>query len=248
MPAKGESAFKEHAIEWDDQKVARLWDYYARRDDEAIYFSKRFGHRILKVAGLPLNEPLAVLDFGCGPGFIWEHLIHLEAKWAYTGLDFSQGSIDEIKRRAEGHARFRGALRASALPTTLPDSKFDVVLLLEVVEHLDQHHLESTLREVRRTLKPGGIMVISTPNDEDLSICTKFCPECGAIFHEWQHVRKWTAESLVAAMGQHGFNVRRVKALNFAAFGVVGRLIRLARMFLLGKRVPPHLIALFEKA
>lgn len=239
--------FREHDIEWNDENVARLWNYYARNGGDDIYFAKRFGHRILKASGLPLNDRLKVLDFGCGPGFMWEHIKNLCAEWQYTGLDFSESSIEKVKSRASGDDQFAGAACVESLPTALPDAEFDAILLLEVVEHLKDEYLRETLKEANRLLKPGGVVVITTPNEEDLSACTKFCPECGSIFHEWQHVRTWNVDELQRAVERYGFRMRAGRVLDFSAVGIKGYLIRVARQAVLGKKSAPHMIATFEK-
>lgn len=239
--------FEEHPIEWDDEKVARLWDYYSRTPPYSeMYFAKDFGDRILKMSRLPLRESLSVVDFGCGPGFIWDHLVAMNARWSYTAVDFSAESVDSVLKKASGHPLFKSAERVSELPTGLPGSAYDVLLLLEVVEHLRDEHLASTLQEVSRLLKRGGALVVTTPNNEDLSRSTKFCPECGAIFHEWQHVRSWSVSSLSEQLGAYGFDLRMAKTLDFSAKTILQKGIRLMRR-LLGRAVNPHMIAVFQK-
>jgi 2-polyprenyl-3-methyl-5-hydroxy-6-metoxy-1,4-benzoquinol methylase len=209
--------FQPHDVVWTDEKVARLWDYYAkhRLDD---YFAKQAGVALLHATRLPRGSALEVLDFGCGPGFMWDHML-AETQWNYTGLDFSRDSVEGLVRRAAGHARFRGAHWVDHLPSPLPADSFDAVLLLEVVEHLNDEHLSSTLREVVRVLKPGGALVVSTPNEEELSKARKFCPDCGATFHEWQHVRNWSAPRLEAEMTRHGLRQLRGGAKDFSMHG-----------------------------
>jgi 2-polyprenyl-3-methyl-5-hydroxy-6-metoxy-1,4-benzoquinol methylase len=208
--------FKEHGIEWDDKKVSRLWDYYSRTTPYSeIYFSKLFGHHILRQSGLPLEAPLKVLDFGCGPGFIWDHLQGIGANWQYTALDFSPDSVKKLIEKATGNENFKGAQHVSSLPTDLPELQFDVILLFEVVEHLNDAYLGGTLAEVARLLKQGGVVVISTPNEEDLSMSQKFCPECGAIFHEYQHVRNWSVGGLTTCLKPYGVNWSISKTLDF---------------------------------
>jgi len=241
-------AYAEHLIDWDDATVARLWDYYSRTPRYSeIYFSKLFGDRMLRLSGLPLDQPLHVLDFGCGPGFIWDHLQQLESSWQYTGIDFSPSSIEKLLARAQAQPRFAGARHVSRLPVELPAAHFDGVLLFEVVEHLRDDHLEATLVESRRLLKPAGRLVISTPNAENLDNATRHCPECGAIFHEWQHVRSWSIESLADTLGSHGFKLERMRTLDFAARGVRGMVRQLARGAWHGRRDHPHLIATFRR-
>jgi 2-polyprenyl-3-methyl-5-hydroxy-6-metoxy-1,4-benzoquinol methylase len=245
--------FREHEIEWDDKKVSRLWDYYSRTSlCSVVYFSKAFGHHILRHSGLSLGMPLEVLDFGCGPGFIWNHLSQMEARWQYTALDFSPDSVKKVNEMANGHKCFKGAQHVSSLPTDLPEAHFDVVLLFEVAEHLNDAYLDSTLAEVARLLKQGGVVVITTPNEEDLSKSKKLCPECGAIFHEWQHVRSWSVASLSTRLKQHGFSLRMAKTLDFTtqdftAQGVFRKIKRIARRLLNGDPGTPHMIAVFQK-
>lgn len=238
----------EHPIEWTDKNVSRLWDYYSRTPPYSeIYFSKVFGDRILKKSGLPLNQEIEVLDFGCGPGFIWEHLRNLDSAWNYTGLDFSPDSVSKLQANAKGHPKFKGVHHISQLPANLPSEQYDVVLMFEVVEHLKNEYLDSTLVEANRLLKRGGVLVITTPNNEDLSKSTRFCPDCGALFHEWQHVRSWTVTTLANRLKQQGFDLRQAQTLDFAAHGFVPRGVRLARRLFRGNPGTPHMLAVYQK-
>ncbi len=240
--------FAEHPIEWDDAKVSRLWDYYSRTPPYSeMYFSKVFGDRILRRTGLPLEAPLEVLDFGCGPGFLWDHLRAMDSAWRYTGLDFSSDSVALVRNKAQGNPRFVDAHYVSRLPVSLAPGQFDVVLLIEVVEHLKDEYLDGTLAEAARLLKRGGVTVITTPNEEDLSKATKICPECGAIFHEWQHVRRWSAQTLTERMRPHGFAPRRVQAVDFGTQGPLAHMIRLARRMLRGNPGTPHLLGVYQR-
>jgi 2-polyprenyl-3-methyl-5-hydroxy-6-metoxy-1,4-benzoquinol methylase len=242
-----------HEIEWDDRQVSRLWNYYARTPPYSdLYFAKRFGPWLLSESQLPSKQALEVLDFGCGPGFMWEHMRALNFKSRYTGLDFSPESVAATAARARGHPLFRDAVLVRTLPTPLEDASFDVVLLFEVVEHLKSSYLQGTLQETARLLKRGGVVVISTPNEEDLALSRKFCPSCGAIFHEWQHVRSWSAVSLAEAMGEHGFRPVRQVTTNFLAKGwsmgaLMTRGIQAAQWLLGRRRAAPHLLAVFQK-
>jgi SAM-dependent methyltransferase len=235
----------EHAIRWNRESVQRLWAYHARHRPFA-YFANVYGKAILRHSRLPLDRELEVLDFGCGPGFIWNHLLSLRARWNYTGLDFSSSSIEAARKQGARHERFRGAECVDRLPCQLPAGRFDVVLLVEVVEHLEDDDLDASLQEARRLLKAGGVLLVTTPNNEDLAQATKYCPECGAVFHEWQHVRTWMADSLAGRLAAHGFEAGFVKAVDFAGSDLARRIFRGARRLIRGEPMP-HLIARFHK-
>jgi len=238
----------EHKIEWDDAKIARLWNYYAKTSGTRdLYFSHSHGRAVLRRSRLPRRKTLAILDFGCGPGFMWDHVLDASPKWGYTGLDFSPESIAALKTRCGGHPQFRGALAVSKLPSELADASFDVILLIEVVEHLRDDALAATLTELRRLLKPGGLVVVTTPNDEDLPVLHKFCPECGAVFHEWQHVRSWSANSLCALFQEYGFTARHVLCTDLGATSPLRWVISMLRRHLRGAEGAPHLVAVFGR-
>jgi len=97
-----------------------------------------------------------ILDIGCGsyPYF----LINVDFKNKF-GIDPSlnaQGVKDGkiLLRRID--------ITKQKLPFT--DSYFDVITMLAVFEHIDAKKLTGVLKEIRRTLKKGGIFIITTPS------------------------------------------------------------------------------------
>jgi len=237
----------EHPIDWDDAKIARLWDYYSRRSDiRDQYFAKIYGGYVLRRSGLPRRAPLQVLDFGCGPGFLFDHIRESRLPWRYSGLEFSEASATALQERAHRVPGFERAIHATGLPCELPSGRFDVAFLLEVVEHLGDTQLDPTIEEIGRLLRPGGLLVISTPNSENMAIDTRFCPECGAEFHQWQHVRTWTPETLDALMRRHRFAHQRTWVGHWDDHNVPGWLFNRAARFWLKKRVDLHMLAVYQ--
>lgn len=238
---------KEHDIEWNRETVGRLWNWYSRTSPyKDLYFAKRFGDKILKTSGLPLNQPLRVLDFGCGPGHLWHHLVRMSAAWTYVGLDSSSDSVAQLRAEAGSDPDFGGAYCIDELPCDQGTASFDAAFLVEVVEHLDDQHLDPVLNELARLIRAGGHLVVSTPNREDLDASTKLCPECGAIFHEWQHVRVWDEAVLTRHVGRFGFSPVRVGTYDFLANGPHGALAHsLARM--LSGKPRPHLLGVYRR-
>lgn len=200
----------QHDIVWTPERIGRFWDYMSSTPGfEDLYFAKQAGPALIKyVAGR--TSIGTALDIGCGRGDLIAAL--LAKGYSAYGSDQSQTSVDGVNTRFEGNPMFKGA----AVGTSLPDGVADTVFMLEVVEHMDDAALTIALGEARRMLKPGGHVVITTPNDEDLNAAKRMCPECGAVFHHMQHVRAWTAQTLSSFLSRHGFESESAEAILLA--------------------------------
>lgn len=92
---------------------------------------------------------------------------------------------------------------------------YDFAWMIEVVEHLQDAELQESIELARHALKPGGYLVITTPNREDIEAMERICPDCGAIFHPKQHVRSWSRESLARYLEEKGFSVPHALETNW---------------------------------
>lgn len=81
-----------------------------------------------------------------------------------------------------------------------PDSSFDAVTMFDVLEHIPDD--QAAIAEVLRVLKPGGFLLISTPNSSIwrfpyYRVLTPICPPEAEVMAEWGHVRRgYTLEEL----------------------------------------------------
>ena len=107
-------------------------------------------------------RPGRLYDVGCGTGGLAEVL----RPWfsEYVGVDIARyPGFPEAP-----WARFVQA-DLNAPPYALPDGEADVVVSVETIEHLENPR--ALLRELRRLLKPGGLLILTTPNQ--LSLMSK---------------------------------------------------------------------------
>jgi SAM-dependent methyltransferase len=125
-----------------------------------------------------------VLDVACGAGFGLDMLARAGA--CALGVDYDATALCEV-RRAQPAARLT---RGDATCLPLRDASVDLVVSFETIEHVPD--AEALVVEIRRVLKPGGRLVLSTPN-------RAFGPperHTGNPFH----VREFTADELRALL------------------------------------------------
>jgi 2-polyprenyl-6-hydroxyphenyl methylase/3-demethylubiquinone-9 3-methyltransferase len=106
-------------------------------------------------------EGLRLLDIGCGGGLLCEPMTRLG--FAVTGVDASERNIEVARAHAEA-MELAIDYRCSTAEALLdePDARFDLVLNMEVVEHVAEPG--QYLRDCARLIKPGGLMIVATLN------------------------------------------------------------------------------------
>lgn len=103
-----------------------------------------------------------VLDLGCGEGYGAKMLKEAGAK-KVIGIDVDREVIGQAnKNYSSTKVSFQ---TGDAQKLTFKDKSFDLVVSLELIEHLPDYR--RYLKEVRRVLKPGGVFVLSTPNKDN---------------------------------------------------------------------------------
>ncbi len=163
---------------------------------------------------LPLDG-LRLLDVGCGGGLLGEPMRRLGA--AVTGIDASAKNIGVAALHAEQSGLdidYRNALPEDLLAEEV---RFDVVLNMEIVEHVAD--LGLFLEVSSRLLKPGGMMFVATISRTLKSLALA---KIGAEYvlrwlpvgtHDW---RKFVRPSeLAAGLRPNGVAVRELKGMTF---------------------------------
>lgn len=187
---KGNSLNKYKMMEWTDENIKKFWDYESNLKEN--YFTYQVGDKVVEYLHSYLSDKKNILDFGCGAGYLIEHLLKIGLE--VYGLDFSDKSIEKVNEKYRNDPLFKGAFTMGSDMNNV--NKFDSIIATEVIEHLDDNKLKSTMNFIKNSLTDNGIAIFTTPNDEDLSKSMVYCPEAECVFHRWQHVRSWTEESL----------------------------------------------------
>ena len=102
---------------------------------------------------------LKILDVGCGGGIICEPLARLGAK--VTGIDFVPNNIKAAKIHSKKNKLKINYIYKDIEKSKL-DAKFDIILMFEVLEHLD--NWKKTIKNIKKNLNKDGLVIISTIN------------------------------------------------------------------------------------
>jgi len=193
-------------------------------DWRGYYFSEKcliLDDRVKKTIGFLDDLPAGVLlDVGCSDGVLTKAAVEKTGAQFSVGIDITQ--LNEAKKNNVAAVYYD---LNSKLWFPFADDSFDAVVCGGTLEHLlDTDH---TLKQIKRVLKKGGVLVLSVPRiDSLLSIillALGFQPpsiECslikrhGTINSESQvsgHVSHFTKKALLGMLSDHGFRVSGYK-------------------------------------
>jgi 2-polyprenyl-3-methyl-5-hydroxy-6-metoxy-1,4-benzoquinol methylase len=155
----------------------------------------RLDHSVMFLPAVPGGR---LLDVGCGNGGNIRRLCKLG--WKAEGLDFDQAAVDTVK--AQGLTATCGSLT----DRPFPEASFDAVILSHVIEHVPNQ--AETVSECFRLLKPGGRLVMLTPNVG--SIGHKMMGQNWMALDPPRHLYLHTVPSMTSLLTTVGFNEPRV--------------------------------------
>jgi ubiquinone/menaquinone biosynthesis C-methylase UbiE len=106
---------------------------------------------------MDLVKEKTVLDIACGEGYgtnlLAQHAAHV------TGIDIDTSTVTKAKNKyTSNNIVFK---TGSVLNIPAEDKKYDIITCFETLEHVSEH--DTVLKELKRVLIPGGILLISTP-------------------------------------------------------------------------------------
>lgn len=160
-------------------------------------------------------KPLAgrrALDVGCGAGLLAEPLARLGA--VVTAIDAAAENIAVARAHAQGQGLAIDYRNAAV--ESLGDETFDVVVSLEVIEHVADP--AAFVAGLVRALAPGGLLILSTPNRTPLSRLALITigESLGGIpkgTHDWH--KFLTPEELTTLIEAAGLSVTDITGLSF---------------------------------
>ena len=153
------------ANEWWDVE-GKFWPLHRLNRVRKEYLKKHICNRFGRDASaIDCLQGLSIADIGCGGGILSESMAEMGA--TVIGVDVVSKSIEVAKRHALDHRVDVEYLECSAETLLHEGRQFDVVLNMEVVEHVLE--LPTFLETCSRLLKPGGLTFVATINRNPVS-------------------------------------------------------------------------------
>ena len=112
---------------------------------------------------VPKNKTFSLLEIGTGSGFLLSFLESEFPNASFTGIEYDNRLVDLSKNKVKN----ANIIQGNAEDFDLKDSKFDIIVSLQVIEHLYNPSL--MLNRVKSHLNQNGIFILTTPNLECLS-------------------------------------------------------------------------------
>ena len=140
-----------------------------------------------------------VLDIACGEGYGCDLISDIAR--SVIGVDIDAQTVDRARSSHAGHnVDFK---EGSCTSIPMADASIDVVVSFETIEHIDQHG--DFMSEIRRVLRPGGLLLISTP---DTRTYVESSPEQNP-FHVKEMEKQEFIDFLADAFSHARFGVQR---------------------------------------
>ncbi len=201
----------------------KIWNHFQNTDKSV--FKDSWGR--LKSISNDIDKSERVLNIGIGNG-IFEIICITKGIDIYA-LDPDNSAIEKLKRRYKlGNKAKVG--QCQKIP--FADEMFDVIVMSEVIEHLEAEVITETLNEVLRTLKKNGRLIGTVPAKERLEQNVVVCPDCGKQFHRWGHLQSFDIENIKNLL-QHNFIVETISIRYFPSWKTMNWKTRIETILML---------------
>jgi SAM-dependent methyltransferase len=162
-------------------------------------------HALSEVMRCTAGAPALVLEVGCSSGFLLREMLARMPQHRFLGADYTRGTLENLGKELPHVPLVQFDLTRCPLPT----ASIDVVVLLNVLEHIADH--EAALAHLYRIIRPGGSIVLEVPASASL-----FDIYDRALMHH----RRYDMRPLVNLIERAGFVVERRSHLGFFVFPV----------------------------
>lgn len=207
------------------------------------------------IEGIDPQDGERILDLGCGDGFYLYLLSNLGVDIKLEGSDLEKANLESARRNLKSK---QIKLIQGDLMQKLPfkDNYFEKIVMSEVAEHLPDDI--KGLKEARRVLKPGGVILLSVPNANYpflwdpvnwvLERTTGKHVKTGFWAGLWfNHIRLYTPKRIKGVMEKAGFRIEEIKSTTFWCLPFNHHVVNIVARLLWGGKLSPNFSAALNK-
>lgn len=198
---------------WTKETVDRFWDNYSNLPVAEKSFGKLNSDGLLELVASEVDASEAIMDFGAGSGEMVCKLIEKGKRVA--ALEPSEQRLQKLKEKVGALPNAKGEFLGGAGE----GDQFDLVFCVEVIEHILDDEFDGAIEALLSYVKPGGRLVVTTPNSEEMEDLRCVCPSCETVFHRFQHQRSFTPEVMIEVFESRGFVCSKVHRYDFSNYG-----------------------------
>ena len=201
----------------------KIWDYFQNEGIDSFDGSYSRLNFLIKQC----NINIKVLNIGVGSGVLEK--IALSKNIDIYTLDPSEKAIIAMQEKIGNQKAKVGY--SQEIP--FDDEFFDVVIMSEVLEHLDDDILLATINDIHRVLKENGKFIGTVPYNENLKEQLVICPKCGEQFHRWGHIQSFEEERLGLLLKNKFTHVvmKQKLFINWKTLNIKGKIVSVLNYF-----------------
>jgi SAM-dependent methyltransferase len=158
-----------------------------------------------QMKSLKINSNSVIMEIGCSSGFLIKEIVNIYPENLIIGVDVVKAPLYNLAKKLPNVPLFRFDINQNPLP----DSIVDVLIMLNVLEHIENDVL--ALQNVFKLLKPGGTLIIEVP-------AGKFLYD--GYDKQLLHFRRYTLNELSHKVKLSGFIIKRKSYLGFFIFPI----------------------------
>lgn len=202
--------------------ISADYQYRAIRRKNFLFSNWHFNKWAILKDFTKFNKSTSVLDLGTGSGN-FELLYAREVK-DVLGVDYNDDALDFLKKRLKIDGIKNVRLVCSdirKLNKVRVTQKYDLIILVDVIEHISIDQAQGVIRSLRRFLKLNGQICIITPNYKSLWIIIEYFLDKFTLVPKQdgaQHLAKYYPQNLNKLFKENGFKTKQIRTFNLFSF------------------------------
>lgn len=207
-----------------EEKLNIPGDYqYKALQSKNVWLSNWHRNKMVAVSSLIKGaDKKNLLDIGAGSG-IFEYLYSKDFN-SITAMDHHEKAVRFISKMARQNNLDNveiKKLKIREVSKLVPKNRYDVVLLLDVIEHIDNKTIAELLKHVGKIITRNGIFIVTTPNYKGIWPITECVVERFGLVPRMsnvQHINKFNKKSLLSKFSEFGYKNTFLTTINTYSF------------------------------